>query len=238
MKKALLLLAFVAAVFEGCTESSIEPDPQFFGYEYYPIAVGDYKIYEVTDTKYQNNVGVTEHFQLRERVDTSFLDQTNTLSYKIIRSIRQDANSNWLDDSVMVVTKSDNSLILMKDNRKRIKLIFPVENGKQWNADAFNANEAESKDEFYYSDVAQPFTVNDQPYDTTVTVVQGIPANNIVKLDDKKEVYAKNIGMVYRLFKRLSYCNQTESSECDLGSGYIIDGHERQEVLISYGNLR
>ncbi|WP_161887811.1 hypothetical protein [Pontibacter russatus] len=237
MRKVLLLLVVLAGFVSGCEEKY--PDPKAMGYAYYPLEIGAYRIYEVTDIKFRDNVGDTLHFQLQERVDTSFYDQTNTLSYKVVRSTRPDENSAWVEDSVMVVWQVENSLLLTKDNSTFVKLVFPVSNGKTWAGDAFNTravNKGE-KETYAYTQVGEPYEVNGQVFPITATVIQGTPVKNLVYLDNRKEVYAEGVGRVYRLFNRVVYCNQTSGSVCEFGADYKLDGHERHEELISYGKM-
>ncbi|MFT2007621.1 hypothetical protein ACMA1I_03015 [Pontibacter sp. 13R65] len=241
MKKTLFLFAVAAGLSTACTEKFVEPDPTAIGLDYYPVKVGDFRIYNVTDIRFRNNIGDTTRFQLRERVDTSFYDQTNTLTFKIVRSVRANNTMAWQDDSVMVVTKSDKFVTETKDNTKRVKMVFPVRSGKEWRADAFNANldENRSKEMYSFQEVGAPATVGGASYNQTVTVIHGTPADNLVQLDDRKEVYANNVGMVYRLFKKVTYCNDSESKTCPFRRPpeppYKLYGHEREETLQTYG---
>lgn len=239
MRKALLLLLVLAGLFAGCEEKYKDPDPQAMGYGYYPLEIGAYRIYNVMDIKFRNNVGDTARFQMQERIDTSFQNQANALSYKIVRSIRSDENSAWVDDSVMVVTIAENSILLKKDNTTFVKMVFPVKNGKTWTGDAFNTRfiNKNEKELYSYINVKESYQVGDQTFPNTITIIQGNPMKNFVYQDDRKEIYAEGVGRVYRLFNRVVYCNQTTGSECDFGVDYILDGHERHEELISYGTL-
>lgn len=234
MIKNLLCWCMLAFVAISCDESFVTPDPEARGLNYYPLEVGNYRVYNVTDIKYQHNVATEERFQMREWVADSFLDQTNTLTYKIIRSIRPNAQSEWLDDSVMTLVKTNNHVILTKDNTKYVKLVFPVEEGKTWQPDMFNVRNYESgrKEVATYSAVDKPSESG--AFEETVTVKQeGKFYSPDAGVDDRQEVYARGVGLVYRLFKRLDY------EECTIGceNPEILDGHERREELIDYGKL-
>lgn len=238
MIKKLLCWCVLAFVAISCDESYVTPDPEARGLNYYPVKVGQYRIYDVTDIHYQNNVATEERFQMREWVADSFLDQTNALTYKIIRSVRPDAQAEWLDDSVMTVTKDHNRVILTKDNTRYVKMVFPVKEGKIWKADAYNSNIVEDKkEEYIYSNVGQPITIEDFSYDKAllITVLPSEAVDGRLT-DERKEVYAWGIGKVYRLFDRKVYeaCNP---QYCPYGDNYILDGHERTEVLIEHGKL-
>ncbi len=237
MRKALLLLVVLAGFFTGCKDEYRELDPEAMGYNYYPLTIGDTRVYQVTNIRFKNNVGDTTKFQMRERVDSTFYDQTNTLNYKIVRSVRPNANSTWVDDSVLVVSRSVTSLVQTMDNTKHVKLVFPVKNGKTWQADAFNMHyvNSDQKEPYTYVQAGEPFQVKGQTFDNTVTVIQGMPLNNIIILDERREVYAKGVGRVYRIFNKAVYCNETAGgNNCPYGEEYKLDGHERHEELISY----
>ncbi len=252
MIKKLLGWVLTLVVLAGCTESAA-PDPNMMGYQYYPVAVGNYRIYQVTDIKIQFDKADTSRYQLREIVKSSFLDQTNTLNYRIERSKRPNSSSRWDADSVIVVSKSLKNVVVTKDNTKRVKLIFPVKNGKTWPGDAFNSigdfeqiNSSEIKEPYQYTGVGEPFTLDIKDliynnkvlyFDTTATVVQGDPQFDdgekvVTFLDNRKEVYANGVGMIYKLFYRAYLCGL--ETGC---ASYIKDGNERHEVLIEYGKL-
>lgn len=234
-------------VMAGCTEPAA-PDPAMMGYQYYPLAVGDYRIYHVTDIRIQFDKADTSRYQVREIVKSSFLDQTNALNYRIERSKRPNSSSRWDADSVFVVSKSLTNVILTKDNTKRVKLVFPVKNGKTWLGDAYNSigdfeniDQTEPKEPYTYTAVGEPFTLDAAQlvynttalhFDTTATVIQGEPKRDIIAIDDRKEVYAAGVGLVYRLFYRALLCG--EETGC---SSYIKDGNERHEVLMEHGKL-
>lgn len=241
MIKKLLCWFVLAFAVISCDESFVTPDSVARGLNYYPLAVGNYRVYDVTDIQYQNNVPTKTRFQMREWVADSFMNQTNTLVYKIIRSVRPDAQSIWEDDSVMVVTKDHNRVILTKHNTKFIKMVFPVTEGKTWEADAYNDRyldqDATKREIYTYSSVDAPYQLADLTYDSTLIITVLPPESSYPGLkDNRKEVYARNIGMIHRVFDRKFYSDCVPSN-CPLGPNYILDGHERQEVLIEHGKL-
>ncbi|GAB3813734.1 hypothetical protein [Pontibacter rugosus] len=237
MKKTLLLLAMLTGVITACEETFVEPDPKAMGYDYYPLEIGDYRVYNVTDIKFRSNVGDTSRFQIRELVDTSFYDQSNTLNYKIVRAVRADDTKPWVEDSVMTVLKSNGSVLLTQNNTTFVKLVFPVKENKTWAGDAFNNNviNVDEKEPYTYTNVGESYTVRGQVFDKTATVIQGNPTNNLVQLNDRKEVYAEGVGRIYRLYNKVVYCNETQSVDCNFGEDFKLFGTERHEELVTYG---
>jgi hypothetical protein len=242
MRRALLLLVVLAGLVAACEDKYKDPDPKVMGYDYYPLEVGDWRVYDVMDIRYMSDVGDTTYFQLRERVDTTFYDQTNTLNFKIIRSVRANENTPWVDDSVMVVSMSDTDVILTRNNTKFVKMVFPVKEGKEWSGDAYNTyvnltHEHDAfgyKEPYTYEKVGNAFELNGETFPNTVTVIQGYPTNSAILQDDRSEVYAEGVGMIYRKFKRIIYTACAED-DCENGEEYKIHGHERHEKLISHG---
>lgn len=242
MKNTLLLLLVLLGLLTACEDKYKDPDPKLMGYEYFPLEVGSYRIYNVTDIRYQSDVGDTTRFQMRERVDTIFTDQTGALTYKIVRSIRANENSAWEDDSVMTAVRSVNNLILMQNNTKYVKLIFPVKEGKQWVGDAYNNRYAadyaekklDGKELYTYRNVGKAFALNGTTFSNSVEVVHGDYVSDDLVLDERKEVYAEGVGRVYRQFIKIIYPTCTPQ-DCKYGEGYKIYGHERHEELIAHG---
>lgn len=244
MRKALLLLVVLSAFVAGCESKYKDPDPQAMGYDYYPLEIGQYRVYNVEETFYFGEIPSRLNYQLRERVDTSFIDQTGQEVYKIVRSKRPDANAAWLDDSVMTVVKTSTMVLLTKDNTKYVKLVFPVKNGLEFVGDLYNSwqvaggsvNKIRNNKEVYtFESVGESYLLNDQNYPVTAKVLQNFRSLGTIH-DDRFEVYAEGIGLVHRVSDRLNY------EDCQGGVGCvdgfkIKNGHEREEILIEHGKL-
>lgn len=244
MKKSIWLLLVLVAVVAGCESKYKDPDPTVMGYSYYPLEKGQYRVYQVTDTKYANSAENRQQFQLRERIDTSFVDQTGQLVYKVVRSVRAGEQSAWLDDSVMTVAKNDRMVVLTKDNTRFVKLVFPVQEGLEFIGDIYNIRQVtegagskvrNGKEVYTYAFVGESYEVGSQVYPKTATVLQNFMSDDF-KSDDRNEVYAEDIGLVHRVFRRLSYEPCPGDAPCG-GSLTVESGHEREEILIEHGKL-
>ncbi|PVY40768.1 hypothetical protein [Pontibacter virosus] len=244
MRRAHLLLVVLSAFVAGCESKYKDPDPQAMGYDYYPLEIGQYRVYNVMDIRFSSNIGDTIRFQLRERVDTSFHDQTGQLVYKVIRSIRPNDRSEWLDDSVMIVNKTERMVLTTKDNTKYVKMVFPVNGSKKWEMDAFNSRVVVDsiarlyviKQQYVYDSVGEPFVINGTEFPNTVTVKPEVPFV-AGRLDDRREVYSKNVGLVYRIYNKVTYCELSNNKECPKYVDWRDSGHERHEILIEHGKL-
>jgi hypothetical protein len=230
MKKVVTLLVSVAALSYGCSKD-YEPDPKEKGYEYYPLNIGDFRVYNVHEVRYQDKDSTVTDYQLRERVDTTYTNQAGELTYKIIRSKRTNAAQGWLDDSVLVVNRSATDLRTTANNVKKVQLIFPVRNFKNWNPNAFNTLDSADS---HYANKGAAFTVKGNQYANTVRVVEA-DISNILRLENRYEIYAENVGMVYKKEHVINFCNDPEV--CGVVDGtVIINGIRRIKELETYGN--
>ena len=230
MKKVGLLLVLFSGLFYGCTET-VEINDQTTGKNYYPIAVGDYRIYNVTAIRYlADTINDSAVFQLRERVDTLYSNLAGEPTYKIIRSRRTTEAEPWVDDSVLTVTVSNNQVRQNFSNLDQVKLVFPVKENKTWDPNAFNTLEPGNA---FYQKVGEPFSVDGKNYDRTTTVSVN-DFVSVINKDVRKEVYAENVGLVYRNNEIIEFCN---IQDCNFDFEYILRGYHRIEVLDSYGKM-
>lgn len=234
MKSALLPFVFLVLLWSGCKTSTIDPDPAGLGHPYFPLEVKDFRIYEVTETRYLNDQATATTYQVREWVDTLYTNLANEPTYRMLRSRRADASQPWVDDSIYVASRSGSDLRVTRHNVKVVQLIFPVRNDKSWNANAFNGF---GINEFSYTKVGEPYSLDGRTYPNTATVIQG-STSNLIELDRREEVYAQNIGLVYKNYTRLNYCN--DPAKCPFNRQpelYVQEGIRRIDKLISFGKM-
>jgi hypothetical protein len=234
MFKNLIMLLLACGLWQ-CTEVSELGDD--IGREYYPVKVGNYWIYDVSETTFNDQFlkDATDSltYQVRERVDTIFRDQTGALAFRVIRSKRFQPSQPWGNDSIIIIQKSLSDLRYTRDNLKTVKLIFPPAENKKWNGNAFNSREPE---EYGFTQVGQPFTLGDTTYANTVRVTQ-VLNENLVELDDRHEVYALGVGLVFKRIIDYNYCNGGAGQNCQVGQNFVVHGRRINQKLRFYGHL-
>lgn len=234
MSKNLIILLVLACGLWQCTEVSELRDE--IDREYFPVKVGNYWIYDVSETTFSNQfvqeAADSVTYQVRERVDTVFRDQTGELTYKLIRSRRNNASQPWGSDSIVTIQKSMLDLRYTRDNLKTVRMVFPVRENKAWNGNAFNFRDPE---EFTYTQVGQAFTLGDTTYQNTLHVVQDY-SDNLVELDDRHEVYALGVGMVYKRVIDFIYCTGESGVNCETGERFILYGRRIFYKLQAFGH--
>jgi hypothetical protein len=235
MFKNLIILLLLAGGLCQCTDNiDLTND---MAREYYPVKVGNYWIYDVSETTFNKqflkNPTDSVTYQVRELVDTVYRDQTGELTYRVIRSRRADATQAWGSDSVVTINKSASDVRYTRENLKVVKLVFPAGENKKWNGNAFNIRGAE---EYTFAQVGQPYTLDDTTYTNTVRVNQFFN-ENLVELEDRHEVYALGIGMVYKRVIDLDYCRGGNGQQCEVGQHYVVYGRRILQKLRAFGYL-
>jgi hypothetical protein len=238
---ALGLLLAVA----GCKkDASIPPVP--VGQEYYPVEVGTYRTYAVSDTTWDLNVPLVSRYQFREAITEVFTDAARQKSYRVVRARRVPPATAWQSDSIFVLTPTAQTVTLIRDNRRTVELIFPVREGRLWNLNAYNNNTNDTITEptrRYYS-VGKALTLDardgsmPRSYEQTLTTLdEGLAAqDNVYYLTQYQQIFAVGVGPVLRRRRVYNYCDP-RNPNCNPSPTYIHAGRSRHEVLIDYGHL-
>ncbi|MCI5054867.1 MAG: hypothetical protein MRY83_02095 [Flavobacteriales bacterium] len=178
-------------IFSACKrDETIIPD---FGYDYFPLTQGSWIIYDCDSVIYGLDV-FTKTFQIREEVDTTFLDQEGKEAYRIVRSRRESATDNWTIQDVWLAYKDELFAERVEENKRIVKLAFPLKSNKTWDGNAKNAMESM---EFEIDSIDFSFQTSSAfTSDSTLTVTQ-LLNQNIIQKFHKYEVYGKHIGLIY-----------------------------------------
>jgi hypothetical protein len=211
----------------GCT-----PDEQpvgDIGKAYIPLQVGDFQIYDIDETNYfpledPENL----HYQLKTEVVDSFANNAGGHTYVVHRSRRDSESDIWTYAESWSVRVTDIEAIVNENNISFVKIVFPAALGKKWNGNAYNSSE---EDEYEITIVHQPYQLGDIQFENTITVDQ----ENRVDLlfnDRRFEVYAKDIGLIYREVTDLEYCSEVEC----FGENKIERGIVYKQTIIEHGS--
>ena len=117
----------------------------------------------------------------------------------------------------------------MEENVRYIKLTFPTQNNQKWNGNALNTIGTYT---YEYKSVDTKKTVNGNVFDSTLTINQ-IVDSNLIEKKYQVEVYAKNVGMIYKRFVDV----QDKGITIEPGplSGRIDAGTDYTYRIIEYG---
>lgn len=200
--------------------------PIDFGYNYFPTAVGNWILYSV-DSIY-HDVKLLKHdtnqFQLKEIIESTFLDNAGRPAQRVERWRRANDTSAWHLTDAWVSVLTEKTAERVEENLRYIRLAFPVNRQQFWNGNALNV--LDQWDHYYDGEALHiPRTLNGVFFDSTITVIQRENENKVER-ENALEIYAKNIGLVYKKFIDL---------DLDFTTAEITKGLEYTQTVISYG---
>jgi len=187
------------AALVACTKKGDDPSSVDLGYNYYPNQTGATWIYSVDSLAYDDNTGSTTidtfAFEYKEQVTGTYTDVSGKTGQYITRYFRMNDTLEWQPANTWAVLKTELNAQRVEENVRYVKLVFPLENNKKWDGNAFNnLGEEEYKVEAF----DEPITIGASTYEQTVKVLQRDEENAIEEIR-KYEIYARNVGLVYML---------------------------------------
>lgn len=203
----------------SCAESDLPSDTDRLGLNYFPVEVGGYRIYDVTETKYSVLGVTTEVYELRESVADSNLNAGNNLQYIIHRSTRPNDTEAWQLDSVWTATISTDIAVLTENNIPFVKLSFPIEHLQEWDGNRLNTLESEI---YWYNTELPDTTLATFVFQDIITVVQNDRGEDFLGFEFRSETYAPDVGLIIKESSVLEYCQTDCSGEKDIQSGREI----------------
>ena len=228
MKNHLILIVGFFLLL-GCQDEVLEADPVGVGYNFFPLNLGDFRIYDVEEITYSSQGPEMNSFQMRTEVVDTFQNQAGGITY-VISELRRDTPS---DEWEFVQTNSarltETQAMFADGNVSFLKLSFPISAGKTWDANALNSMD---EDLVEMDSLFVPYiTSAGDSIPETLTVILEDNQDVIVNLVRSYEIYGLDIGLVY--FEEIDrfFCVE----ETCLGQQIIEEGTEIRQTLIAYG---
>lgn len=188
-------------------------------------------IYNVEETRYSEVAPVQKsNYQLRVSVIDSFPNDEGTFTYVWARSKRSSTSAQWQNIDTWSARPSATEIVINEQNISFVKLSFPVKDGSQWNGNKFNTL---GEDDYAIISHNEPAVFGGISFDKTTTVLEEDNDDHIVFLDQRKSVYARGVGLIYRALTQLNYCTL---DNC-LGQQKINNGLVYKQEISEYGDL-
>lgn len=208
---------------------------------YFPLTVGDFHIYDVAETQYSLINGQEDFiYQLKMAVTDSFKNNAGGTTYVIQRYVRDNMSESFSYTDTWSARVEANQVVVAEGNISYVRLVFPISLNRSWNGNALNSLKGDEScgdnknftcDLYHIESIGIPYQFKEEILTETVEVVQNNNIDPIVKEDVRKEIYVRNIGLVYKESSILNYCTV---GSC-IGQQQIEDGYTLKQSLVEYG---
>ena len=231
MKGSSLVSFILLFAFFCCSTSS---EVKLSIQSYYPLRVGNYQIYDVSQTTF-NRLTCAETsqsvltYQLKMVITDSMANAEGGFTYVVHRYGRLDPTAAWTDSATWTTRISNGSVINSENDVVFVKLVYPFSTTAKWNGNLYNSL---GYDSMKVKSIGQPYAVSSgNKFNNTVTVVQS-DEKNFVYQDSRFEVYANAVGLVYKSKVMLNYFTDAACfTQLDIKTGVIYT-----QSLNSYGH--
>jgi hypothetical protein len=236
MTKYLLAFVVIAVAFVSSCKKDKRITPASASYNYFPTEYGRWVVYNVdsiahrTDDNNNDDSVSTYHFQLKDVIDSSFLDLEGKMRQVIVRYYRSSLNPNWTLRNVYSQLLTSAAAYRFEENVAYHKLAFPINSSIEWDGNDMNTGDEEL---YSYEDIHSFASITSESFDfvstaldfdSTIAVLQ-IDELNFIERKYGKEIYAENVGMVFHQRDELSFN----------GAGQISHGSEYKMTVADYG---
>lgn len=197
--------------------------------EYFPMQTGFYQIYTIDENIYTELDPPQEYsYELKTEVVDSFANLEGGFTYVIYRSTRATENDPWVFQESWSARTNTQQIVLIEGNVSYIRIVLPAFKNKEWNGNALNSLE---EDTYFIESKGKSYQLNGTlEFDDALVVNQENEVNNLFR-DEREEVYARNVGLIYKKSIVLNYCDEVPC----FGQQIINDGVEYLQVLKEYG---
>lgn len=230
LKYGYFLFVLLSVVFSSGCNKEENNDIPLIDYNYFPDDIGHWIIYEIEEIQIDapSEVYDTSRYQIKEIIASEFLDNSNRVTLRIERYIRENDTTSWEIKDVWYANLLTSSAQKVEENIRYVKLSFPVALHKSWDGNAYNTYDEQ---EYEITAIDTSETINDIFIDSVLTVTQ----RDWESLIDKYysvEKYAKNIGIVYKNYINIELALTDTSLPIE---DRIITGSLYTQKITGYG---
>jgi hypothetical protein len=230
--KKLLPIVLCVVFFAACKKQSEEIEIIPIS-DYAPLKVGKYVTYSLDSLVYANFGTVETHrfYEVKYQITDSITDNLGRKAFRMVRYIRTLPAGNFVPDNTAMAVNTGSRYEFIENNLKYFKLTQPIADDNSWkgnSAISLIVNPTTGEDLSYLDDwdytyanvgtakkvgafnLANTLTVNQKDDSTNLPIT---PTTNIAYKDFSQEIYAKDIGLVYRNFLHFEYQKKTSGFE-------------------------
>jgi len=231
----LFLSILISGLFYTCKKTdNYTVDYQ---YEYFPLDSGRYWIYKVDSIRFQDKIGDTVSFYVKEYVESYYPDNEGRPTARIERSRSNDSMATWAITDIWFANRTQITGEKSEENLRFVKLLFPPEVGQTWKGNQYIqvTNSIEWMEDWNYElqTLHEAATIGNINFDSTLFVLQHDNQRDYPNLFEKTystETYAANVGLVYKELMNLGK-QDPAATWSEPKEGFIL-----RMTIVDYGN--
>lgn len=196
----LLVLALLFAL-SSCRKNRTEVAVDHSSY-YLPLNIGTTWIYQMDSIVYYGTGAEPDTFkyQVKHEIVDTYEGASGDPVYTFNISSRKDTNYQWRFERAFSISNGNTDVIKSDFDRQTLILSKPLSLDKLWNGNLYNTGYNE---DYYVTKIHEAGTVGQFNFDSTLTIEQE-EQYNLVNHYRGSTMYAKNIGLVFKEYERLS----------------------------------
>ena len=216
MKKIALIIVFgllASFAFFACVKNEDETLRIDNGYEYFPLSVGKYKIFQVDSIVYDTLAGgksvkvdSVRFFQKEVVVDT-FMNQIGETVFRVERYERKTSTQPWVIKDVLSYGRNSVQATRSEQGLRLLKMPFPLKKRQNWSSTIYIDVLVQVKIGGQYVEMFKnwasnttnlntPETINGKRYGKVMTIKHADDENKL-ELRKVTEKYVRDTGLVF-----------------------------------------
>jgi len=219
---------------------SEDPISTEIGINYFPLRTGSQWIYQVEETVINQSVEEKTIYELRITVVDSIKNDQGAYAYIFNRATRTAAESPWQSVGTWSAFVNKNQVIQNESNINFVKMIFPLFSGSRWDGNQYNnlpdngnLFNGQGSETYALTELDDPMILSTGlEFQQTSTIIQNNFLDPIVGTDQRQEVYARDVGLIFKEVIQLEYC----STPSCLGQQKVDKGVMYVQTLTSYAS--
>jgi hypothetical protein len=219
----LIVFGLFLLVLASCKKNDV---PEFH-HEYFGMEEGRFIVYDVVEIVHDN--GLNQHdtlvYQLKTIWADTFVDNQGRVAREFHRYVRSTSSEPWVLQDVWTGIIDGIRAELVEENQRVVKLVFAPTQNKQWDANAYNQDPEQI---CFYRDIHGDTIIDNVTFDPTLVVEQE-QFNSLIDSVHRYEMYAKNVGLIYKYERDLHFQIDTQSQI------YLNEGREKYYRFVSTG---
>lgn len=197
--------------------------------DYYPLSKGQFQVYEVEQVTYTLGIRSEETFMWKTVIADSILRSDGTYEY-VQYSYKRAGDQDWQYSGTASIHATQTELVRNEQNTDYLKFRIPLTEGYKWNGNLYNNL---GDDEYLLQGAHVNFQAGENSFHDCLVINQEDNQDFVVFLDQRTEIYARNVGLVSGVVRQLHYCTSTE--EGCLGQQIVEEGVEYTQTLLTHG---